>query len=404
MRKGNPKGIKDWGDLVKPGIAVITPNPKTSGGARWNYLAAGSTPSGRPAADEAKAREFVTQLYSNVPVLDSGARGSTTTFVQRGIGDVLLAWENEAYLALARGEGQASRSSCRRSASWPSRRSRSSTRSSTRRAPARRRGVPPVPLFARRPGDRREAPLRPARPEGRREVRGSFAEGQAVHDRRGVRRLAESARRRTSPTAARSTRSTSPASDAGCRRQRSTRRRVLPGFRLTMGFTILYLSLIVLIPLCDAAGARPPTMSWDGVLADDHRSARRRVVPAELRRVARRGAGQRGLRAARRVGARPLRVPRPAHRRRAGRPAVRAADGRRRHHADDALRAERLARRAARRATGSRSRSRRSASTIALIFIGLPFVVRTLQPVIEDLDPRGRGGGDQPRRQPLARC
>jgi sulfate/thiosulfate transport system substrate-binding protein len=99
VRKGNPKGIKDWDDLVKPGLGVITASPKTSGGARWNYLAAWGYAIKR-GGDDAKAREFVTQLYHNVPVLDSGARGSTTTFVERGIGDVLLAWENEALLAV----------------------------------------------------------------------------------------------------------------------------------------------------------------------------------------------------------------------------------------------------------------------------------------------------------------
>jgi len=100
VRKGNPKGIRDWNDLVKPGIKVITPNPKTSGGARWNYLAAWGYALKQQGGDEAKAREFVTQIYRNVPVLDSGARGSTTTFVQRGIGDVFLSWENEAFLAI----------------------------------------------------------------------------------------------------------------------------------------------------------------------------------------------------------------------------------------------------------------------------------------------------------------
>jgi sulfate transport system substrate-binding protein len=100
VRKGNPKGIKDWDDLVKPGVEVITPNPKTSGGARYNYLAAWGYALRHNNNDEAKAREFVAALYKNVPVLDSGARGSTTTFVQRGIGDVLLAWENEALLAI----------------------------------------------------------------------------------------------------------------------------------------------------------------------------------------------------------------------------------------------------------------------------------------------------------------
>ncbi len=99
VRKGNPKGIKDWGDLVQPGISVITPNPKTSGGARWNYLAAWEYARRLPNSTDASVRDFVKRLYKNVPVLDSGARGSTTTFVQRGIGDVLLAWENEAHLA-----------------------------------------------------------------------------------------------------------------------------------------------------------------------------------------------------------------------------------------------------------------------------------------------------------------
>ena len=99
VRKGNPKKIKDWDDIIKPGVAVITPNPKTSGGARWNYLAAWAYALKQNNNDEAKAKDFVTKLYKNVPILDSGARGATTTFVERGIGDVLLAWENEAYLA-----------------------------------------------------------------------------------------------------------------------------------------------------------------------------------------------------------------------------------------------------------------------------------------------------------------
>jgi sulfate transport system substrate-binding protein len=100
VRKGNPKGIKDWPDLLKPGLQVITPNPKTSGGARWNYLAAWGYALQAPGGSEAKAKDFVTALFKNVPVLDSGARGSTTTFVERGIGDVLLSWENEAFLAV----------------------------------------------------------------------------------------------------------------------------------------------------------------------------------------------------------------------------------------------------------------------------------------------------------------
>ena len=98
IRKGNPKGIKDWGDLIRPGVSVITPNPKTSGGARWNYLAAWGFEYLRSGKDEAKAKEFIKRLYKNVPVLDTGARGATTTFLERGIGDVLINWENEILL------------------------------------------------------------------------------------------------------------------------------------------------------------------------------------------------------------------------------------------------------------------------------------------------------------------
>ena len=100
VRKGNPKGIKDWGDLTQEGLQVITPNPKTSGGARWNYLAAWAWANGEFGGDQGKIKNYVADLYSHVPVLDTGARGSTVTFAERGLGDVLLAWENEAYLAL----------------------------------------------------------------------------------------------------------------------------------------------------------------------------------------------------------------------------------------------------------------------------------------------------------------
>jgi sulfate transport system substrate-binding protein len=100
VRKGNPKGIKDWDELIKPGVSVVTPNPKTSGGARWNYLAAWAWAARKFGGDEVRVKDYMTKLFKNVPVLDTGARGSTTTFVQRGMGDVLVSWENEAFLAL----------------------------------------------------------------------------------------------------------------------------------------------------------------------------------------------------------------------------------------------------------------------------------------------------------------
>ena len=106
VRKGNPKNIRDWNDLVRPGVAVITPNPKTSGGARWNYLAAWVYAAKKNHGELAATKDFMTRLYRNVPVLDTGARGSTTTFVNRGIGDVMITWENEAYLALSEPQGK----------------------------------------------------------------------------------------------------------------------------------------------------------------------------------------------------------------------------------------------------------------------------------------------------------
>ena len=137
VRKGNPKGIKDWDDLVKPGVSVITPNPKTSGGARWNYLAAWGYALKHNGNDAEKAKAFVTRLYKNVPVLDSGARGATTTFAERGIGDVAIVWENKPFSPSKSWARTSSRSSCRRCRSWPSPRSRWSTRSPTGTAHAR---------------------------------------------------------------------------------------------------------------------------------------------------------------------------------------------------------------------------------------------------------------------------
>jgi sulfate/thiosulfate-binding protein len=137
VRKGNPKSIHDWSDLVRPGVSVITPSPKTSGGARWNYLAAWAWALQQPGATDATAEAFVKQLYHNVPVLDSGARGATVTFVQRGIGDVLLAWENEACLALKELGPAKFDIVAPSSVSWRSRRSASWTRTSTSTARAR---------------------------------------------------------------------------------------------------------------------------------------------------------------------------------------------------------------------------------------------------------------------------
>ena len=193
VRKGNPKGIKDWGDLVKPGVQVITPNPKTSGGARWNFLAAWAY--GRKAGGSERAAEaYVGRLFANVPVLDSGARGATTTFVERGIGDVLLAWENEAFLAQRElGEGKfeivvpslsilAEPSVALVDAN--------AERHGTRAAGA---GLSRFPLHTRGAGDHREALLPPARSAGRRAPRRPVPAARARHRRSGFRRLEEGA-------------------------------------------------------------------------------------------------------------------------------------------------------------------------------------------------------------------
>ncbi len=171
VRAGNPKKIHDWGDLVRDDVQVITPNPKTSGGARWNYLAAWAWAERQPGANDASAREFVRKLYKNVPVLDTGARGSLTTFAQRGIGDVAISWENEAHLALRERSSATIRN--RRAVDQHARRTFGS-RGRQGRAPARhprgRRGVSRVPVFTRRPGDRRAEFLPPARYRGRRKI------------------------------------------------------------------------------------------------------------------------------------------------------------------------------------------------------------------------------------------
>jgi sulfate/thiosulfate-binding protein len=192
VRKGNPKSIKDWSDLIKPGVAIVTPNPKTSGGARWNYLAAWAYALKQSGGSEAKAREFVGQIYGNVKVLDSGARGSTTTFVERGIGDVLIAWENEAYLAIKE-LGPDKFEIVTPSLSILAEPPVSVVDKVGRQArhAQGRAGLPRIPVFPRRPGHCRQALLPPARRQDRGEVRQAVRQGQPGDHRRHLRRLAQ---------------------------------------------------------------------------------------------------------------------------------------------------------------------------------------------------------------------
>ncbi len=175
VRKGNPKKIKDWGDLARPGVAVITPNPKTSGGARWNHVAAYAWALKQPGASEQTAEDYLTKLYKNVPVLDTGARGSLTTFAQRGIGDVFISWENEAHLAskeLGAGKFDIVDPVAQHPGRAPGR-----DRRSHHAAPQdhrRRPRLPRVPLLAGGPGDHREALLPPAQRRRAQEARGTL--------------------------------------------------------------------------------------------------------------------------------------------------------------------------------------------------------------------------------------
>ena len=211
VRKGNPKAINDWDDLVKPGVSVITPNPKTSGGAQWNYLAAWEFAKRKYGGDE-KAREFVARLYKNVPVLDSGARGSTTTFVERGVGDVFIRWENEAFLALkelGRDKFEIVVPSLSILAEPPVARRRQERRQEGDAQGGT--GLSRVPVFGRGSGNRGQELLSPDQREGRAEVRRRSSRRWRCS--RSTMRSADGRRRRrrTSPMAAPSTRSTSPA-------------------------------------------------------------------------------------------------------------------------------------------------------------------------------------------------
>ena len=195
VRKGNPKGVKDWDDLAKPGIKVITPNPKTSGGARWNYLAAWGYALKKYGSED-KAREFVRDIYKNVPVLDTGARGSTVTFVERNIGDVLLAWENEAYLALAE-FGKDKFEIVTPSLSILAEPDVAIVDKVVDKKGTRAAAEAYLKFLYTPEGQEIVArqSLSSARSGGREEIRGFLRQGRAVHDRRGVRRLAEGAGR-----------------------------------------------------------------------------------------------------------------------------------------------------------------------------------------------------------------
>ena len=191
VRKGNPKGIRDWDDLIKPGVQVIAPNPKTSGGARWAYLAAWGQALEK-GGDEARARAFVQALYKNVPVLDSGARGSTTTFAQRNVGDALLAWENEAYLTLK--EFGADKFEIVNPGvsilAEPPVALVDKVVDRARHASGRR-SLSPVSLLTGGPGNRGQEFLSPAQCGGVCEIRGELCDDQALHDRREVWRMDE---------------------------------------------------------------------------------------------------------------------------------------------------------------------------------------------------------------------
>jgi hypothetical protein len=255
VRKGNPKGIKDWDDLVKPGVEVITPNPKTSGGARWNYLAAWGYALKKPAATS-QGEGSSCAIFANVPVLDSGARGSTTTFVERGIGDVLLAWENEAFLALKE-LGPDKFEIVVPSLSHPGRAAGGGGRQGGRQARHAQggRGLPRVPVLARRPGHRRQALLPPARPgQGAGEVCAKqFPKVNAVHHRRRLRRLEKAQKTHFADGGVFDQIYGGEKRDrAGCRHHPAQRAQRAAGLRPGARLTLLYISLIVLIPLSAA--------------------------------------------------------------------------------------------------------------------------------------------------------
>ena len=249
VRKGNPKAIRDWDDLAKPGVAVVTPNPKTSGGARWNYLAAWGYAQ-KKFGDEAKAKDFVTGIYRNTSVLDAGARGSTITFAQRGVGDVLIAWENDAFLAFeefGKDKFEIVTPSLSILAEPPVAvvDGNVDAKNTRKQAQAYHR----LSLYARRAGDHRQELLPPLRPErgGQGRPR-ALSQTRSDHRRRRFRRLEKGAgdafrrRRNIRPD---------PAGAALSLAARAPWKTPspLPGFGITLTFTLAYLSALVLIPL-----------------------------------------------------------------------------------------------------------------------------------------------------------
>ncbi len=256
VRKGNPKGIKDWDDLIKPGVQVITPNPKTSGGARWNYLAAwGYAQKKYGSAD--KAKKFVGDLFKNVPVLDTGARGSTVTFVERGVGDVLLAWENEAFLAqreFGKDKFEIVAPPLSILAEPPV--AIVDKVADKKGTPRRRRGLSEVLVYQGRSGNCRTQFLSSARSGDCEGVRKILRQGGTFHDRRRFWWLDQGAegtlrrRRHFRPDLQELIWSTAAVAEAGGFVSTAVARRSsLPGFGLTMGLTLTWLSVIILIPL-----------------------------------------------------------------------------------------------------------------------------------------------------------
>ena len=315
VRKGNPKRIADWDDLVRDGVEVITPNPRTSGGARWNYLAAWGAAARAAGGDQAAAREFVRRLYAHVPVLDSGARGATTTFVERGIGDVLLAWESEARRAIDK-LGPDRLEIVMPSVSivaetpvaW-------STRSSIGAAPAR--SPPRTSSSCTRPKDRRSrrAGLPPARSGGG--TGAAVPTDRAVHDRRGVRRLDPRAGR-----ALRRRRRVRPARRAAVARDpRARPARVRADDGVHAGLPVADRP----DPARHARGEDLGAVVGAALGPGDQRPGAR-LLSRHVRRVVDRRDDQRRVRDAAGLGARALPVPRARRDRRDRRPPVRAAD------------------------------------------------------------------------------